>query len=134
MPVVERIERALTGLESVLEALLDISRLDAGVVTPRVEAVPLDRVLATLRDTFAADAAQRGLRLRVRDTRAWAMTDPLLLERILSTCSPMRCGTPGTEGCWWLPQAEMHCESKSGTQASAYPRIGVSTYSASSCN
>lgn len=81
---VARIERALAGLETVLDGLLDISRLDAGVITPRIENFPLSRTFASLRDTFAATAAESGLELRVVDTTAWCRSDPLLLERILS--------------------------------------------------
>jgi signal transduction histidine kinase/CheY-like chemotaxis protein len=81
---VSRIERALSGLETVLDGLLDISRLDAGVVTPRIEDFPLANLFAGLRDTFAGTAAEARLRLDFVDTRAWCRSDPLLLERILS--------------------------------------------------
>ena len=82
--LVSRIERALAGLEAVLDGLLDISRLDAGAVTPRFEAFPLTRIFAALRDTFAATAAESQLTLRIVPTSAWCLSDPLLLERVLS--------------------------------------------------
>lgn len=81
---VSRIERALSGLETVLDGLLDISRLDAGVVTPRIEDFPVANLFASLRDTFAGAAAEAKLRLDFVDTRAWCRSDPALLERILS--------------------------------------------------
>lgn len=81
---VSRIERALSGLETVLDGLLDISRLDAGVVRPRIEDFPVANLFASLRDTFAGAAAEAKLRLDLVDTRAWCRSDPALLERILS--------------------------------------------------
>lgn len=82
--LVSRIERALAGLDAVLDALLDISRLDAGAVTPRVEAFPVARILTGLRDAFAATAGESELELRIAPTSTWCVSDPLLLERVLS--------------------------------------------------
>lgn len=82
--LVSRIERALGGLDAVLDALLDISRLDAGAITPRVEAFPVARIFAGLRDAFAATAGESELELRFAPTAAWCVSDPLLLERVLS--------------------------------------------------
>jgi signal transduction histidine kinase len=82
--MVSRIERALAGLDAVLDALLDISRLDACAVVPRPESLPLDRLFSSLRDTFAASAAEAGLTFRIAKTTTWCCSDPLLLERILS--------------------------------------------------
>ncbi len=82
--LVSRIERALAGLDAVLDALLDISRLDAGAVSPRVETFPVARILTGLRDAFAAAAGESQLELRVVPTSAWCVSDPLLLERVLS--------------------------------------------------
>jgi signal transduction histidine kinase/ActR/RegA family two-component response regulator len=84
LKLVDRLEHAFGGLEGVLEALLDISKLDAGVVSPRAEVFPVERVLAGIRDTFGVQAAQKGLRLGVMPCRAWCTSDPLLLTRIVS--------------------------------------------------
>ena len=82
--LVSRVERALGGLEAVLDGLLDISRLDAGAVKPRVESFPLSRTFSALRDAFSAAAQEAGLTLRFATTSAWCASDPLLLERVLS--------------------------------------------------
>jgi len=81
---VARIERSMGALEGVLEALLDVSKLDAGVVSPRIESFPLSRVLAAVRDQFAATAERHRLRFAVKDTRAWCRSDPHMLDRILA--------------------------------------------------
>lgn len=79
-----RVARAMGGLEAFVEGLLEISRLDAGAIAPREETFPVWRIFAVLRDTFAAPAQEAGLKLRFVHTGAWCVSDPLLLERILS--------------------------------------------------
>lgn len=79
-----RVERALGGLEAVVEGLLEISRLDAGVITPREELFPVARIFAVLRDTFSAPAQEAALKLRFARTEAWCVSDPVLIERVLS--------------------------------------------------
>lgn len=82
--LIDRVERALGNLEGVLEALLDISRLDAGVVEPRVARISLAAVFRSLQETFAEPALHHGVQLRIRSTALWCESDPLLLERILA--------------------------------------------------
>lgn len=82
--LVEGVGRGVDSLESVIEALLDISKLDAGAVTPRLEDLPLGPLLANIRDTFRPTAEANGLDLVVVPTTAWVRSDPLLLVRILS--------------------------------------------------
>jgi len=81
---VARIERSMAALAGVLETLLDVSKLDAGVVSPRVESFPVARVLAAVREQFAAAAERHQLRFSVRDTRAWGRSDSQMLERIVA--------------------------------------------------
>lgn len=82
--LVEGIGRGVDSLESVLEALLDISKLDAGAVTPRREEVPLGPLFDNLRETFRPAAVMNGLDFVIVPTRVWVHSDPLLLMRILS--------------------------------------------------
>ena len=82
--LVEGIGRGVDSLESVLEALLDISKLDAGAVTPRSEDVPLGPLFDNLRETFRPAAVMNGLDFVIVPTRVWVHSDPLLLMRILS--------------------------------------------------
>ncbi len=84
----QNINRALRQSESLLEGLLDISRLDADAVHPQMRAVEPLALLEGLRDEFAPLAAQRGLRLEL-DTLALApglhlWTDADLLLRVLN--------------------------------------------------
>jgi signal transduction histidine kinase/ActR/RegA family two-component response regulator len=84
LALADRIERSVNALASVLDALLDISKLDAGVVTPQVESFPVARVLDAVRETFSGVATEKGLAFTVRRSRMWARTDPFMLERILA--------------------------------------------------
>ena len=81
--LVDKVGASLDALQRLLGALLDISRLDAGVVVPEIQAVPLGDVVERLSREYAVRAAERGLALRSVRPNAWTRTDPVLLERIL---------------------------------------------------
>ena len=75
---------AMHALSTQLDALLDISKLDAGVVPVRSNCFPLDPFLSRLREEFEPIAVRKGLVLHVRSPRQCVCcTDPLLLERVL---------------------------------------------------
>ncbi|CAO3357440.1 hypothetical protein [Azospirillum melinis] len=75
---------AMTAGEQLLNALLDISTLDAGTVEADLQAVPLDALLQSLADEFRPQAEEKGLRLRVHlPCRAVTRSDPILLGRIV---------------------------------------------------
>jgi signal transduction histidine kinase/CheY-like chemotaxis protein len=82
-PLILRVEAAVAALQGLLDALLDVSRLDAGVVTPNVTDFGANTVLARIENGFAADATSRGLRFRIVRSTLALHSDPVLLERIL---------------------------------------------------
>lgn len=79
----DHIDSALNSAEQLISALREISRLDAGNLTPRREQFPLGELLDALTLEFQAIAASRGLQLRYVPTAAWVHTDRHLLRRIL---------------------------------------------------
>jgi signal transduction histidine kinase/CheY-like chemotaxis protein len=81
---VERLMRAVDALGTSLDAMLDISRLDAGVVQPVPHALELDALFLLLNNTFAMQAERKKLQLRVRASGLWVRSDPQLLYRMLS--------------------------------------------------
>jgi signal transduction histidine kinase len=81
--LVSGINASVEALEVLFNELLDMSKLDAGAVQPELRDFPLSRVLDRLRLELTPEAAEKGLRLRMRPTRGWVRTDPVLLERIL---------------------------------------------------
>ena len=80
----ERLMRAVNALGASLDTMLDVSRLDAGVITPAPQPVQLDALFLPLNHTFAARAEQKQLQLRVRASGLWVHSDPQLLHRMLS--------------------------------------------------
>jgi signal transduction histidine kinase/ActR/RegA family two-component response regulator len=80
---VGKVESAVTALQELLDALLDISRLDAGVVSPTTGDFRLQPLFTRLEAAFAPQAERKGVRLRAAPTRLAVLSDPVLLERIL---------------------------------------------------
>lgn len=79
----ERIDTSFRAAEDLLDALLDISRLDAGSYHPEIGGFALAELFDSLKAQFAVVAEQRGLRLRVVSTRLAVRSDPQLLRRIV---------------------------------------------------
>ena len=81
--LIDNIEASTAALELLFNALLDISRLDAGVIEAHPQHFPVQPLLDSLAQQFGALTAEKQLRLRVRACNATLYSDPLLLERIL---------------------------------------------------
>jgi len=81
--LVRQIGGALDSTTDLLTTLLDMSRLEAGGLTPELRDFPLADVLDPLVSEFRILAAERGLRLRHVPTLAWVRSDPQLLRRVL---------------------------------------------------
>ncbi len=81
--LIEQIEASAHSMESLLNALLDISRLDAGIVVARPECFMAGTVFERLARQYAPLAAEKGLELHVHYSRIYVFTDPVLLQRIL---------------------------------------------------
>lgn len=77
------IRSSIDSMNALFNELLDISRLDAGVLNPRVAPLAINGVLARIEITFAAAAREKGLHFRVIPSSAWVESDPVLLERII---------------------------------------------------
>ncbi|HSX60519.1 MAG TPA: PAS domain-containing hybrid sensor histidine kinase/response regulator [Tahibacter sp.] len=79
----ERIDTAFRAAETLLDALLEASRLDAGKYRPDIASVAYADVIEPLQQQFAMIAERRGLQLRIHASRVVVRTDPHLLSRIL---------------------------------------------------
>ena len=78
-----RIEAAVAGMNELFNALLDMSKLDAGVLAPSISEFPVDQLLKRIEMTFTSAAREKDLRLQVVSSGAWIRSDFILLERIL---------------------------------------------------
>ncbi|MBY6260456.1 PAS domain S-box protein [Azospirillum sp. 412522] len=83
LPILDNIRQGLDTLKSLLDGLLDMSRLESGKIVATPVEVRLNQLLGRLVAEYGPRAAQKGLELRAVPTRAWVRTDPAHLERIL---------------------------------------------------
>jgi two-component system, sensor histidine kinase len=82
--LVHSINNCVEALEHLFSTIMDISKLDAGVLQPERSVVPMATVLERLRADFEQTALAKGIRLKVRGCGYNVYTDPVLLQRILS--------------------------------------------------
>ncbi|MGB6810918.1 MAG: MASE1 domain-containing protein, partial [Pseudolabrys sp.] len=80
---IERVDATRKEMNEMFNSLLDMSRLDAGILTPKITEFPIARLLQKIETAFDQAAREKGLRLRVRRSDAWVRSDAMLLERIL---------------------------------------------------
>ena len=76
-------QNALDSVESILGALLDISKLEGGRAAVSVGPVDLKRLFDQLRDEFAAIGSAKGLGLTILPCNLTVVSDPSYLRRIL---------------------------------------------------
>lgn len=81
--LVAHIRSATDTLQNLLDAILDVSRLDSGNVVPRIGAVALGPVLERIQGDLSLIAEHKGLRLKVRSTDLWVSSDAEMVQRIL---------------------------------------------------
>lgn len=72
------------SLSASLTTLMDLTRLDAGLVRANLEPVLLGQVLLRLEAEFSASAKNRGIELQVANSPLWVRTDPVLLHGVLA--------------------------------------------------
>jgi len=82
--LVEQVEHSIEALSALLNALLDISKLDAGAVIPQIQTCAVDAILKRIAADYQMLAKVKNIRLVVRPCAGYVTTDPLLLERILT--------------------------------------------------
>jgi len=81
--IVGNIKTSVQALEQLFNALLDISRLDAGVLVPAVRHFPVHELCRRLADEYANEAQSKGLSLVCAPCDLIVVSDPALLERVL---------------------------------------------------
>lgn len=79
----QRQSQAIDGMARLLNALLDISRLESGAIEPVISNVPLSEAFAQLRTEFESVARARGIEFHVDDSPMVLATDKTLLTQLL---------------------------------------------------
>jgi signal transduction histidine kinase/CheY-like chemotaxis protein len=81
--LVEQLDGSVEALDGLFAALLDISRLDAGIVQTHLQAFAIQPMLDRVCDDHAGEAQAKGLQLRQHRSAATVYSDPVLVERIV---------------------------------------------------
>ena len=78
-----KLQSSLDALRDLLNRLLDVSRLEAGAITPELRDLSVPILFERLEDEFAPQAAEKGVELRIR-TYPWRVrSDAELLMQLL---------------------------------------------------
>lgn len=81
--IIESIQESLRATDDLLNALLDVSRLDAGVLQPRLRPFAIGDILERMELEFRGLAQEKRLRFRLVQSSATVYSDPLLVERMV---------------------------------------------------
>lgn len=92
------LESSLNSLRQLLDAILDISKLDASVVLPNVTSFSMQELFDVLEREFSAEFEDRNIQLRVRPCHYWISSDRVLLGRILRNLLSNACRYTHTGG------------------------------------
>jgi signal transduction histidine kinase/CheY-like chemotaxis protein len=76
-------EQTITSMSRLLNALLDISKLESGAIKPESADFPVSLLFGELRREFSGLAADKGLIFTVEEGGEWANSDPSLVEEVL---------------------------------------------------
>lgn len=112
--VMEAVGQCVESLTGLLNDMLDVARLDAGVITPKLADVPVRRLLERVVAAWRIQAEAKGLKLCVVQSSAVVHTDPALMDRVLSNlvANAVRYTERGRilVGCRWLADGRVRIE------------------------
>jgi two-component system CheB/CheR fusion protein len=83
LDLLHRQQGALDSMADLLNALLDVTKLESGTIRPNVDVVALADVLTDLQGQLESVAGSRNLALSIPPTTAWIRTDRVLFRQIL---------------------------------------------------
>lgn len=83
MQLVDGMASATASMQAMFNSVLDVTKLEAGAVTPALADIFVEPVLARLRASFEGPATAKGLALDIPTTDAQVHSDPVLLESVL---------------------------------------------------
>jgi two-component system, sensor histidine kinase len=76
-------EQAITAMSRLVNALLDISKLESGAIKPEISDFTVASIFEELRREFANLAVNKGLELQIESCDDTVRSDPSLVEQIL---------------------------------------------------
>ena len=81
--LINQVNDSISAINSMLTALLDVSKLDAGVIKPNVESFKLITLFIRLKLDFKPIAFENNNEIRIRQTNVAVKSDFAMLERLL---------------------------------------------------
>ncbi|MBL3598600.1 MAG: hybrid sensor histidine kinase/response regulator [gamma proteobacterium endosymbiont of Lamellibrachia anaximandri] len=81
--LLSRLRNALDSMQEMFSSLLDMSRFDAGVISPMKINIFSNQLLQSLKYKFDDECNRKGIRLIVRPSNHWVYSDPILIQRVL---------------------------------------------------
>lgn len=77
------LNQTLSSMTAMLDSMLDVNRIESGIVRPDMRPVAIAPLMQRLADEFGPQCGLKGLKLRSVPCKAWVRTDPQLLEQML---------------------------------------------------
>jgi signal transduction histidine kinase/CheY-like chemotaxis protein len=81
--IMQHLTKSIESIDELLSSLLDISKLDAGVVKVNAGDIPLQPIFNQILSEFGGQAEKLNLKFRVRDTALAVRSDPVLLSNVI---------------------------------------------------
>jgi signal transduction histidine kinase len=81
--IMKDMHHAQKSMRSLLDSILSLSKLEAGVIVPNISTFPVQTILSQLTQEYRIKAQAKGLTFKMVPSSLSVTTDPLLLERIL---------------------------------------------------
>ena len=77
------LDQTLTSMTDMLDSMLDVNRIETGIVRANMQPIAIDPLMKHLAEQFGPQCSQKGLQLKRVPCKAWVQSDPQLLEQIL---------------------------------------------------
>ncbi len=81
--LLKQMDQAVSAMSGMLSTLLDINKIEAGVISYQLEDIPVSEVISNLYAEFRYHAQAKSLELRMAPSSALIRTDRRLLEQML---------------------------------------------------
>jgi signal transduction histidine kinase len=82
--LVDKIGTSVRAMEGLFNSLLDISKLESGVIKPDAQEFEIGEPLRAVESTYLPQVKDKGIELRCVRSTALVKSDPAMLERIVS--------------------------------------------------
>ena len=135
--IASKVEESVEAMSGLLDSLLDISKLDAGIVIPQIQRVDIDAMMKRLVQDFVPVAQRKNITLRVRCTNQHGAERPGVAGT--NSAQPVEQRDPlhpavTARYCWLAAGVAMICASRCATTASASRWKNSRMSSANSCS